>query len=134
MSKPQKNVGRVLTRQAASACGDVGLHPQGVGRGCKGLKPQQHTLRDEAANPTYGDMAGEWREVTLQDAFEINPRRELKRGTVTPFIPMDALPEHSRKNARIDAREYTGSGTSVIVAFCPDDKTGDTDSRISSSM
>ncbi|MFA6013497.1 MAG: bifunctional 3-phosphoshikimate 1-carboxyvinyltransferase/cytidylate kinase [Gallionellaceae bacterium] len=31
----------------------VGLHPQGVGRGCKELKPQQLTLRDEAANPTY---------------------------------------------------------------------------------
>lgn len=56
-------------------------------------------------------MAGEWREMTLRDAFEINPRRELKRGTVSPFIPMDALPEHSRKIARIDAREFTGSGT-----------------------
>jgi hypothetical protein len=31
----------------------VGLHPQGVGRGCTGLKPQQHTLRDETAKPTY---------------------------------------------------------------------------------
>ncbi len=24
---------------------DSGLHPQGVRRGCKGLKPQQHTQR-----------------------------------------------------------------------------------------
>ncbi len=29
------------------------VSPQGAGRGCKVLKPQQHTLRDEAANPTY---------------------------------------------------------------------------------
>ena len=56
-------------------------------------------------------MVSGWPEVTLQYAFEINPRREAKRGTVTPFVPMDALPEHAREIARIDAREFTGSGT-----------------------
>jgi len=53
----------------------------------------------------------EWPEVKLRDVFEINPRREIKPGTVTPFVPMDALPEHSREISRIDRREYTGSGT-----------------------
>ena len=99
------NVGRVSPAgrnptSNASAHGDVGLRPSVVS------VPNQ-----EAANPTYGGMAGEWREVTLQDAFEINPRREIKRGTVTPFVPMDALPEHAREIARIDVREFTGSGT-----------------------
>jgi hypothetical protein len=44
---PKPNMIRKITLKI------VGLHPQGVGRGRKGLKPQQHTLRDEAANPTY---------------------------------------------------------------------------------
>ena len=32
---------------ASARLGDVGLHPQGVGRGCTGLKPQQHTLKSD---------------------------------------------------------------------------------------
>ncbi|MHB9022210.1 MAG: restriction endonuclease subunit S [Halothiobacillus sp.] len=105
MSKNQKNVGWVSPpgrnpTSNVSAHGDVGLRPLVV-------SPSNH----ESVNPTNRGMAGEWREVTLQDAFEINPRREIKRGTVTPFVPMDALPEHSREIARIDAREFTGSGT-----------------------
>jgi type I restriction enzyme S subunit len=105
MNKSAKIVGRVSPsgRNPTSnvpAQGNVGLRPSVVS-----------LSNQEAANPTYGGMAGEWREVTLQDAFEINPRREIKRGTVTPFVPMDALPEHSREIARIDEREFTGSGT-----------------------
>ncbi|MHB1494981.1 MAG: restriction endonuclease subunit S [Acidithiobacillus sp.] len=46
MSERPKNVGRVSTRQTTSAHGDVGL-------------------REEAANPTYGDMAGEWKTERL---------------------------------------------------------------------
>lgn len=47
MSLPQnmaakigQNVGRALARH-------VGLHPLGVGRGCKGLKPRQHTHKPD---------------------------------------------------------------------------------------
>lgn len=36
------HVGRTSVRQ-----GGVGLHPQGVGRRCKGLKPQQHTHKPD---------------------------------------------------------------------------------------
>jgi len=46
MNKPQKNVGRVSTRQAIPAHGDVGL-------------------RGETANPTYGGMASECKKTTL---------------------------------------------------------------------
>lgn len=106
MSKPPKNVGRVLTRQATPAHGGVGLRPSVVS-----LSNQEAALVPGWGNPICGGMAGEWREATLQDAFEINPRREIKRGMVTPFVPMDALPEHAREIARIDAREFTGSGT-----------------------
>lgn len=56
-------------------------------------------------------MAGEWRQVAVKDAFEVNPTRGIKRGQVTPFLPMDALPEHGRTALRIEEREFTGSGT-----------------------
>jgi len=40
-------VGRDLSRQSIFKIKPVGLHPQGVGRGCKGLKPQQHTHKPD---------------------------------------------------------------------------------------
>lgn len=55
-------------------------------------------------------MASEWHETTVGCAFEINPPRPLKRGTITPFISMDLLPVNARAAERIDSREYTGSG------------------------
>ncbi len=56
-------------------------------------------------------MAGEWQEIAIGDAFEVNPYRAIKRGQLTPFIPMGALPEHARSASRIEVREFTGSGT-----------------------
>lgn len=53
----------------------------------------------------------EWRQIEIGRAFDVNPTRAIQRGNVTPFIPMDALPEHARSVARIDEREFTGSGT-----------------------
>lgn len=53
----------------------------------------------------------EWRQIEMGRAFDVNPPRAVQRGRVTPFIPMDALPEHARSVARIDEREFTGSGT-----------------------
>ncbi|OIR07783.1 hypothetical protein GALL_100650 [mine drainage metagenome] len=35
----------VSQREKLSDCLDSGLHPQGVRRGCRELKPQQHTQR-----------------------------------------------------------------------------------------
>lgn len=56
-------------------------------------------------------MGSEWKETTLGESFEVNPPRLLNRNTVTPFVPMDALPAHARAIERIDARKYSGSGT-----------------------
>jgi type I restriction enzyme S subunit len=52
----------------------------------------------------------EWQETTLGAAFNVNPKREIKRGAITPFVPMDALPEHARQVARIEHREFVGGG------------------------
>ncbi len=58
----------------------------------------------------WGAGMSKWQETTLGDAFNVNPKRDIKRGAVTPFIPMDALPEHARQVARIERREFVGSG------------------------
>jgi type I restriction enzyme S subunit len=55
-------------------------------------------------------MAGEWKHQEIGKAFDVNPSRTIKRGQITPFIPMDALPENGRSAVRIDEREFTGSG------------------------
>lgn len=57
MSKPQKNVGRVSTRQTTPAHGDVGLRPSVV-----------NLSNQEATNPTYKDMAGGWEYLSIADA------------------------------------------------------------------
>jgi len=55
------NVGRVSTRQTTPAHGDVGL-------------------RDEAANPTYGGMAGEWKSVPLSTIATVKSGKRLPLG------------------------------------------------------
>ena len=52
----------------------------------------------------------EWKETTLGTAFNVNPKREIKRGVITPFVPMDALQEHARQITRIERREFVGGG------------------------
>lgn len=57
------------------------------------------------------DMTNDWRETTLSEAFFVNPLRSIRKGKVTPFIPMDVLPENGRSPKQITEREFTGSGT-----------------------
>jgi len=59
----------------------------------------------------------EWSLTTVGEAFNVNPSRPLKRGAVSPFIPMDVLPPHARSVERIESREYTGTG----MRFCNGD-------------
>ena len=59
----------------------------------------------------------EWLLKTVGEAFNVNPSRPLKRGNVSPFIPMDVLPLHARAVERIESREYTGTG----MRFCNGD-------------
>jgi len=79
MSKPQKNVSRVSTRQTPSAHGDVGL-------------------RDEAANPTYESIAGGWNEKTLgevltpQRGFDL-PAQNRKPGKV-PIVSSSGITDY----------------------------------------
>ena len=52
-----------------------------------------------------------WNDYRLGEVFAVNPRRAIKRGTITPFIPMDALPTNARTADRIDTRLFSGSGS-----------------------
>ncbi|MCX8092411.1 MAG: restriction endonuclease subunit S [Verrucomicrobiae bacterium] len=55
-------------------------------------------------------MEGEWKRQRIADVFAVNPPREITRGSVTPFLPMDALPENERAPRRFESRAFTGSG------------------------
>lgn len=75
-----------------------------------------NTQKNSSANAlttSTGDVTPPpgWQRTTLEHAFHINPSRPIKRGAITPFIPMDALSAHTRKPERIEQREFTGTGT-----------------------
>ena len=55
-----------------------------------------------------------WEKIEVGQRFSVNPQRQIQRGTVTPFIPMDALLTNARKFERIDEREFKGSGQKFI--------------------
>lgn len=55
-------------------------------------------------------MAVEWQPRRVGETFRVNPTRDIPRGRVTPFIPMEALPENERAPRRVDQRAFTGSG------------------------
>lgn len=57
-------------------------------------------------------MSYKWEYRPLSDIAEINPRRPIKKGEVTPFIDMAALPIHSRDvDGNIPSREYKAGGS-----------------------
>jgi len=70
-------------------------------------------------------MGDGWHTCSLGDVFGINPARPLKRGSISPFIPMEALPPHARAVEHIAVREYTGSrmrfrnGDTLIARITP---------------
>ena len=52
-----------------------------------------------------------WRQVTLGDVVEINPKRSLKRGDEAPFVAMADVLEHQRQLAEVGARAFKGGGS-----------------------
>lgn len=52
-----------------------------------------------------------WTPATIGEAFDVNPRRTIIRGTVAPFVPMDALMEHQRAITRFESREFSNGGS-----------------------
>ena len=59
-------------------------------------------------------MSESWEKIEVGQRFSVNPQRQIQRGTVTPFVPMDALSTNARKFERIDEREFKGSGQKFI--------------------
>ncbi|HAF63010.1 MAG TPA: hypothetical protein DCK95_11900 [Anaerolineaceae bacterium] len=52
--------------------------------------------------------------VRLKDVVNINPRRIINKGDITPYISMSNLEENKRKIPNIEEREYKGSGSRFI--------------------
>ena len=59
-------------------------------------------------------MSGSWEKIKVGQRFSVNPQRQIKRGTVTPFVPMDALSTNAREFERIDERVFKGSGQKFV--------------------
>ena len=51
-----------------------------------------------------------WQNAKLGDVFLVNPHRPIKRGVVTPYVPMEILPTDARSFSIVGEREYNGSG------------------------
>jgi type I restriction enzyme S subunit len=54
-----------------------------------------------------------WRVVSLGETFEINPKRELKKGTVAPYLDMASLPTAGAVSDMPVMREFS-SGTKFV--------------------
>jgi type I restriction enzyme S subunit len=50
-------------------------------------------------------------ELPITKVVEFNPSRQIKRGTVAPFVDMAALPENQRDISYTAEREFTGGGS-----------------------
>ena len=59
-------------------------------------------------------MSKNWEVVKIGGCFEVNPQRQIQRGTIAPFVPMEALPTNSRKFSNIYEREFNGSGQKFV--------------------
>ena len=49
-----------------------------------------------------------WREYSLRDAIELNPKRELKKGTLAKFVKMEHLQPFNRSVDDFEIKEYSG--------------------------
>lgn len=56
------------------------------------------------------DDTQQYTRITIGEAFIVNPSRPLKKGTITPFIPMETLSVNGRAIERYESRRFTGSG------------------------
>ena len=52
-----------------------------------------------------------WQPVRLGDVIDLNPKRDLARGTKAPFAAMTDVLEHYRLIPSLDTREYNGGGS-----------------------
>lgn len=50
-------------------------------------------------------------DLQITEVVDFNPPRPIKRGAVTPFVDMAALPENQRDIAYVSEREFSGGGS-----------------------
>jgi type I restriction enzyme S subunit len=55
-------------------------------------------------------MVSEWKEYKFSEVIEINPQRNLKKGTIAPFIEMRAIEPNRRRPLKISRKMYSGGG------------------------
>src|SRR5690242_10038541 len=55
-------------------------------------------------------MAAEWKEIPFSEAVLLNPTTPLKKGSVYPFVDMQAITAGARGVTFSEHREFTGGG------------------------
>lgn len=81
-----------------------GLEPEGMGAATAELFP------DNFEESELGFVPKGWRMLPLEDAYEINPSRKLKKGEVAPYLDMASVGTRGHVVSRVVDREM-GSGT-----------------------
>jgi type I restriction enzyme S subunit len=60
-------------------------------------------------------MAGDWRELPFSEAVTVNPRVQLARGAIYPFVDMGAVSAGSRSAYASEQRLFNGGGSRFAV-------------------
>ncbi|KTB66477.1 MULTISPECIES: restriction endonuclease subunit S [Pseudomonas] len=81
-----------------------GLEPEGMGAATAELFP------DNFEESELGFVPKGWRMLPLEDAYEINPSRKLKKGEVAPYLDMASVGTRGHVVSSVVDREM-GSGT-----------------------
>jgi len=70
-------------------------------------------------------MSYEWKKYKFSEAVEINPQRNLKKGTIAPFIEMRAIEPNRRRPLKISRKMYSGgrakfkNGDTLLARITP---------------
>ena len=76
-----------------------------------GLDPATAALfPNEFEDSELGPIPKGWKAIPLPEAIEVNPRRKLQTGTVTPYLDMKNMPTRGHCPDEVIQREFT-SGT-----------------------
>lgn len=90
------------------------MRAKAAGEAPSGLAPDLAALfPDRFADSELGEIPEGWSVKTLGEAFELNPRRSLSKGSHAPYLDMASTPTKGHVPDQITSREFS-SGTKFI--------------------
>jgi type I restriction enzyme S subunit len=90
------------------------VRAKAVGHPVEGLAPDVANLFPASLDHTpFGEVPAGWLEMSLPEAFQINPQRSLAKGQLAPYLDMANMPTNSLRAVDVYDREF-GSGMRFI--------------------